>query len=120
MKESLVFHVSSTGDDGADGSPSAPFATIVRAIRAAREVRREGRAVRVVLGDGEYRLSRPLRLGKADSGLVVEAAPGARAVISGLRGIAGWRREPDGLWSAAVPWVTSREKCVRDVFVDGG
>lgn len=120
MKESMTFYVSPDGNDRADGSPSAPFATPARAIRAAREARRGGRAARVVLGGGEYRLSRPLRLGKDGSGLVVEAAPGARAVLSGLCGIAGWRREPDGLWSAAVPWVMSREKGFRTLFVDGG
>ena len=119
MKNPLVFHVSPDGDDGADGSSSAPFATIARAIRAARDARKPGRGGRVILGAGEYRLRRPLRLRKADSGLVVEAVPGAQAVISGLCGISGWRQEPDGLWSAAVPWVTAREKGFRTLFVNG-
>ena len=74
---------------------------------------------RVVLPDGEYRLARPLRLGPRDSGLVVEAARGAHPVLSGVRAVAGWRREKDGLWSAPVPWVTARAKGFRSLFVDG-
>lgn len=116
MKTFLEFHVSPLGDDGAKGSPSAPFATIARALRAARQSRRDAR---IVLGPGEYRLPRTLRLGKADSGLLLEAAPGARAVISGLREVTGWRRESDGLWSAPVPWVTAREKGFRALFANG-
>ena len=64
-------------------------------------------------------LSRTSRLGKADSGLVFECAPGAKAVVSGLRDIGGWRKEADGLWSASVPWVTAREKGFRSLFVNG-
>lgn len=116
MNATKTFHVSPRGDDAADGSAARPFATIERAVRAAREA---GGTARVVLAKGEYRLARTLKLGKADSGLVVEAARGARAVVTGLRAVAGWRPEPDGLWSAPVPWVTARAKGFRTLFADG-
>ncbi len=109
-------YVSPKGDDAADGSSSHPFATIARACKAARAG--EGDA-RIILKSGEHRLSRTLRLGKVDSRLVFACAPGARAVVSGFRDIAGWRKEADGLWSALVPWVTAREKGFRSLFVNG-
>jgi hypothetical protein len=92
---------------------SATFEETIRTARAA------GGTAHIVLKSGEYRLSRTLRLGKADSGLVIEAAPGAKPVLSGFRDITGWRKEADGLWSAAVPWVTTREKGFRSLFVNG-
>ena len=109
-------YVSPKGDDTADGSSSRPFATFARACKAARAA---GKGTHIVLKAGEYRLSRTLRLGKADSGLVVEAAQGAKVVVSGFRNIAGWRKEADGLWSAPVPWVTAREKGFRSLFING-
>ena len=109
-------YVSPKGDDAADGSSSHPFATIARACKAARAGEGE---FRIILKAGEHRLSRTLRLGKADSGLVFVCAPGARAVVSGFRDIAGWRKEADGLWSAPVSWVTAREKGFRSLFVNG-
>ena len=116
MTSQTVFHVSQKGADDASGTSSKPFASIEQAVRAARAA---GGRARIVLRAGEYRLSRPLKLGAADSGLVIEAAPGARPVLSGFRDIAGWRREPDGLWSAPVPWVSRREKGFRSLFVNG-
>ena len=109
-------YVSTKGDDAADGSSSRPFATIARACRAARAM---GKGTHIVLKVGEHRLSRTLRLGKADSGLVFECAPGTKTVVSGFRDITGWRKEADGLWSASVPWVTAREKGFRSLFVNG-
>ncbi len=79
-------YVSPKGDDAADGSFAHPFATIARACKSARTT---GKGTRIILKAGEHRLSRTLRLGKADSGLVFACAPGARAVVSGFRDIAG-------------------------------
>lgn len=74
-----------------------------------------GRAVRVLLKDGTYRLDAPLKLGAADSGVSWAAAPGAHPVLSGGQDITGWRQNTDGTWSAAVPdGVTPRQ-----LFIDG-
>ncbi|MFI8946683.1 right-handed parallel beta-helix repeat-containing protein [Streptomyces sp. NPDC053750] len=79
-----------------------------------------GRDVRVLLQDGTYERTEPLRLGAADSGgegrtVTWAAAPGARPVLSGGRAVTGWAPNSDGTWTAAVPaGVTPRQ-----LFVDG-
>ncbi|MGV9279416.1 right-handed parallel beta-helix repeat-containing protein [Streptomyces sp. NPDC003730] len=78
------------------------------------------RSVRVLLTDGTYTLSEPLRLGAADSGsgdrgVVWEAAPGARPVLSGGLALIGWKPNGDGTWSTEVPGTTTP----RQLFVDG-
>nr|WP_237519186.1 right-handed parallel beta-helix repeat-containing protein [Streptomyces sp. SID5910] len=84
---------------------------------ARAETRRD---VRVLLQDGTYERTEPLRLGAADSGgqgrtVTWTAAPGARPVLSGGRNITGWAPNGDGTWTAAVPaGVTPRQ-----LFVDG-
>ena len=40
-------------------------------------------------------------------------------MVSALRKVKDWRVEPDGLWSAPTPWVTSRDKCFRTLYADG-
>lgn len=112
----MVFYVSPCGDDANAGSSYKPFGTIARAQKAAREA---GPGSIIVLADGVYRLPKTLAFGPRDNGLVIESAPGAKAVISGGREVRGWRKEDDGKWSASVPWVTTREKGFRMLSVDG-
>ena len=61
------------------------------------------RPVTLCLASGLYLLPRTLALGPEDSGLVIEAAPGADVTLSGGRRIVGWTRNADGTWSAPVP-----------------
>ena len=89
-----AFYVSPDGDDAADGSAASPFRTLVRARDAVRALKAakglpEG-GVAVHLLDGTYYLGDSIELGERDSGerdrpVVWDAAPGARAVVSG-----GW------------------------------
>ncbi|MEU8383298.1 NEW3 domain-containing protein [Streptosporangium sp. NPDC048865] len=86
-------------DDGGPGSADRPLATLEEARRRARDAAAGGdRDVTVLLLDGTYRLSSPLRLGAADSGrnghtVTWRAARGATPVLSGSRPVTGW--EPD-------------------------
>ena len=57
--------------------------------------------------------------GPADSGSVWKAEKGATAVLSGGRRVTGWRREADGLWSAAVPWAADRSHGFQHILVNG-
>lgn len=110
-----TFYLSPKGCDKGDGSARSPFASLSQAFKAARDVD----SATVILKSGEYKLSKPLALGAKDTRISVKAAPGATVVISALRDVTSWRVEPDGLWSAPIPWVTSREKGFRQFFVNG-
>jgi hypothetical protein len=76
----------------------------------------------VVLEDGTYTLSAPLKLSAADSGrgghqVVYEAAPGAHPVISGGYQVGGWQRQAGSgdVWSAPVPATLD----TRQLYVNG-
>lgn len=76
------------GDDANPGTKERPFATLERARDAARQA---GGGVRIVVRGGVYRLKQTLKLEPRDSGLVIEAAQGETAVISGGRVVSQWR-----------------------------
>ncbi|GHB48077.1 hypothetical protein GCM10010377_43670 [Streptomyces viridiviolaceus] len=105
-----------------DGGGSSCTVSRPCTLKGARDTARAetGRDVRVLLEDGTYELTRPLRLGAADSGaqgrtVTWAAAPGARPVLSGGRAVTGWTENSDGTWTADVPaGVTPRQ-----LFVDG-
>ena len=92
-------HVSPNGDDSGSGSASVPVRTLARGV----EIARADGSKRVVVADGRYELSAPLVLTAADSGLVIEAAPGARPIVSAGRRITGWKVGADGVWRVKVP-----------------
>ncbi|HEX4224231.1 MAG TPA: right-handed parallel beta-helix repeat-containing protein, partial [Pseudonocardiaceae bacterium] len=78
--------------------------------------------ITVLVADGTYRLSTPLRFGPADSGtsgdpVVWTATPGAHPVVSGGVRVTGWRESDPGkgIWSAKVPAGTA----TRQVFING-
>ncbi len=100
--------------DGREG----PVASLARAVELSR---RPGasRPRRVVLAAGEYHLGQPIDLGPEDSGLTIEAAPGAKAVLYGGRRVTGWRRDGDTFWAADVPQAGDRRWDFRMLVVDG-
>ncbi len=101
--------VSPSGSDDAPGTRRRPFATVARARDAIRAARRAGDAgawtVRVRAG--VYPLSAPLVFEPCDSGSaaapVAYVGEGERTQLIGGRPVGGWRTEPDGSWSAALP-----------------
>ncbi|MDH6622730.1 hypothetical protein M2271_000517 [Streptomyces sp. LBL] len=81
-----------------------------------------GRDVVVMLSDGTYRLTAPLRFGPADSGrnghrVTWTSAPGARPVLNGATRVKGWRlTDPvKNVWSAPLP----AGLATRQIYVDG-
>ena len=111
------FYVAPLGNDQWSGrQPAAnagrtdgPFATLRRAQTAVRALKEGGlkAPVEVILAAGTYGLDAPLTFTPADSGteacpITWRAAEGAKVTLSGGRPITDWRREADGLWSAAV------------------
>ena len=69
-----TFYVSPDGGEQGDGTEAKPFATLTQAVAASRSLP-QGSARRIVMRGGEY-FEVAVQLGPADSGLVIEAAPG--------------------------------------------
>src|ERR1700733_7391733 len=83
----IVFAVSASGSDTAPGTPDAPFLTLERAQLAVRAVNADHN-VAVELGNGIYRLTRPLIFTAEDGGrdgrrVIWRAVEGAHPVLSG-------------------------------------
>jgi hypothetical protein len=107
----VTLHVAPGGDDRGAGTAAAPFATLERARDAVRALKTgkglPAGGVRILLHGGTYRRTQAFVLAPQDSGtdrtpVVYAAAPGERPIVSGGRVIAGFRRNADGSWSAAV------------------
>ena len=84
------------------------------AIEKARHVSRHT----VQLKAGTYVLQNTIELTADDSGLTIEAAPGARVVLSGGARIGGWKLADSkrNLWSASLPEGVPPP---RQIYVDG-
>src|SRR5665213_3546911 len=94
-KDAVVIAVSPGGSDAAAGTVEHPFKTVERAQQAVRLVNSEHDVV-VQLGDGVYRLRKPLCFAAMDGGrnghlVVWRAAEGARPVLSGAMAVTGWK-----------------------------
>ncbi|MCU0913378.1 MAG: right-handed parallel beta-helix repeat-containing protein [Planctomycetes bacterium] len=99
---------------GTDG----PVATLERARDLLRQKGADAEK-RIIVADGRYTLTEPLILTPEDSGLAVEAAPGARPIFSGGRVIRGFRAGDNGLWVARVPEVADGSRYFDQLFVNG-
>ena len=71
-------------------------------IAKARDVVR-GKKLTVLLRGGTYFLPETLVFKPEDSDTTYKAAPGETVVLSGGRLITGWKKAPNGLWTAQVP-----------------
>jgi hypothetical protein len=88
---------------------------------AARDAARRqpaGERRRIILQAGTYRLTGPLVLEPADSGLTFEAAAAGQVTLSGGRPITGWKAE-GRFWSAEVPEVRAGRWDFRMLIVNG-
>ena len=92
-------HVAPTGDDANPGTSEKP----VRTLEAARDAARRTGAKTVVLGDGIYRLERPLALDARDGGVAWRAARSGGAVISGSVKPRAYGRVEDAETLALLP-----------------
>lgn len=122
---SKVFYVSPDGSDQNPGTKAKPYLTIQKAQEAIRAELAKGKTgeVSVILADGSYFVSSPLRFIPADSGnegsiVSYKAQKGAAPVISGGIEITGWERKQPGLWVASVPDEVGNEG-FRELFANG-
>jgi hypothetical protein len=102
-------------------SPAVPC-SITQAQAKVRILEQDiDRDVDVVLADGSYRLSSPLRLDSRDSGthgfnVVWTAAPAAHPVFSGGTRIAGWHESDPNkgiIWAAPAPGWSADQAALR-------
>ncbi|MBU6398918.1 MAG: right-handed parallel beta-helix repeat-containing protein [Verrucomicrobia bacterium] len=135
----LTFYVAPNGNDAWSGrrpNPTAghddgPFATPAAALAAARTARAghngSPASVEILLRDGTYELTEPLRLTPEDSGsdrdhpLVIGAYRHEKPILSGGQRLTGWQPALDrpGLWKANVPAQASHPWLFRQLFVNG-
>ena len=119
----IVFAVSASGSDTAPGTPDAPFLTLERAQLAVRAVNADHN-VAVELGNGIYRLTRPLIFTAEDGGrdgrrVIWRAVEGARPVLSGATRVTGWRlfdKERDIYVADTAPGLDSRQLWVNNML----
>jgi hypothetical protein len=122
----ITFFVAPNGNDDWSGrlaQPEAgrtdgPFATLHAACRAARRPGAElPRTVDVQAG--EYFLDEPVILTGEDSGLTMEAAPGATVRLYGGRKVSGWEKDGDTFYAAELPGVREGKWDFRALIVNG-
>lgn len=124
---SIELHIAPTGNAANPGTADAPLATLAQARDAIRKLKQSGpltQPIRVIVADGKYRLTAPLRLQPQDSGtkgtpIVYQAAPHAQPVFSGGRRIAGWQKNADGLWTTDIADVAAGDWYFEQLFVNG-
>jgi hypothetical protein len=128
----LVLHVATNGQDGWSGkraTPDAaagdgPLASIERAVERAQAARRAGDAVTILVHQGTFALSKPVRFGPehsgtADAPFTIAAFEAEKPVVSGGRVIRGWKRVRENLWQADVPDVREGKWYFRQLFING-
>lgn len=110
------FYVATSGDDNWSGALDAanasrtdgPFATLERARRAVQGLKKSRRnaPIVVMVRQGVYLLSEPLRLGSGDSGspnapVIYQSYPGEKPVVSGGKPVTGWKVS-GGRWTVSL------------------
>ena len=113
--DKATFTVAVGGSDSR-GEARGAFGTLDAACRAARDV--QGKRT-VVIEGGDYFLDEPVVLGAADSGLTIEAAPGAKVVLYGGRRVTGWERDGERFYAADLPGVREGSWDFRALIVNG-
>jgi hypothetical protein len=112
-----TIHVAPNGNDSNSGATDAPVATPAKAQQLARARVAAGDDVTVLLAGGTYRMSAPLVLTTADSGVTWQAESGQTPILSGGSQVTGWTVQDSGqnIWVASVPQGADS----RQLFVDG-
>jgi hypothetical protein len=124
--ESAAFFVAANGSDSWSGRLSkpntegtdGPFATLQTARDAARKLGEEWKR-KIVVQAGRYFLDKTLVLNDKDAGLTIESSPGAKVCLYGGRQIAGWEKDSEKLYSAALPGVKDGKWDFRVLIVNG-
>ena len=101
-----------------ESQTDGPFATLYAARDEARRAR-PSQPRRIVILQGRYFLDKPLELDARDSGLTIEAAPGAKVVLIGGRKVTAWEKDGQKFYSVALPGIEEGTWDFRAFFVNG-
>jgi hypothetical protein len=128
-------YVSPDGSDANNGlrpklssnSCDGPVASLKAARDIVRKLKAEGqlsKPVKIIVADGTYTITEPLRLTPKDSGsaavpISYEAAKGAKPVISGGRVITGWKECDNGMWTTQIDDVAVGKWYFEQLYVNG-
>ncbi|HSW02607.1 MAG TPA: right-handed parallel beta-helix repeat-containing protein [Sedimentisphaerales bacterium] len=122
MMAGLSFAVAKAGDAArfvvSPKGSKGQFATLQAACQAARKAGTD-KPRTVVIEEGDYFLDEPVTLTQADSGLTIEAAPGAKVCLYGGREVLGWQADGDGLYAASLAGVKEGTWDFRALIVNG-
>jgi hypothetical protein len=120
--------VAPNGSDANPGTKDKPMATVAMALRKAREMRRLNdpaiaNGIHIIVTNGVYALNEPLFVRPEDSGTpgsptIIEAAPGAKPVLSGGLSVKGWRKATEKI--AGLPAAAQGKVWVADARVEAG
>jgi Right handed beta helix region/GH141 insertion domain len=118
------YYIAVTGEDSYSGTKQNPFATFQRAFKAVEKEVAKGLKKNIVveIQTGVYEIENGLEIGPEVSGnkkysITYKVARGSRVIISGGETITGWKKEPDGLWSAPLETKAgSKEGVVRETL----
>ena len=132
---SVKLFVAPTGNDAWSGTleqpnqagTDGPLASLAGARDAVRKLKRGGKLVTplyIELAAGDYPITQPIIFTPQDGGtsrgpIIYQAAPKAKPVIHGGRRISGFRRRPDGVWTAQVPEVATGKWYFEQLWVNG-
>lgn len=100
------------------GRTDGPVATLEVACRIARGLD-AAESRKVVIQEGRYFFDEPLLLSNADSGLIIEAAPGADVCLYGGKTVSGWKKDGEKFYSVALPGVKEGKWDFRTLVVNG-
>jgi hypothetical protein len=100
------------------GRTDGPFATVGAACISARK-QGTSRPRKVIIQAGQYFLDKPLELNAVDAGLTIESSPGADVCLYGGKKVAGWKKDGEKFYSAALPGVKNRKWDFRALVVNG-
>ncbi|MDB5393067.1 MAG: hypothetical protein JWM91_573 [Rhodospirillales bacterium] len=109
------FYVSTSGGDGADGSSAHPFATLTRAVLAMEASGTHTSFIENCV----YRLNASVTLGSRDSGMTVQAAPGATPILDGGGSLSTLVRL-DGASGVTLQGITFQNTAGRAALVMNG
>ncbi|MBI3921960.1 MAG: right-handed parallel beta-helix repeat-containing protein [Armatimonadetes bacterium] len=135
MANSATLYVTTKGRDDWSGrlaKPNAtrtdgPLASLQGARDAVRKLKSRGaltEPVHVVIGGGKYSFTDPITFTPEDCGtercpVVYEAALGAKPVFSGGRGLTGFKRGRQGVWTTQIPEVREGKWYFEQLWVNG-